>query len=432
MYPINLSADEVVATLLGLSQTEQVCILDSCGVSYMDSHTMFAGITPVHVESISVDDPAQTLERLDDLLNSEFASVFTLSYDFGRKILGFDSLKKAGLSDEPDVFIAQFDNLIVHDYSTAETYVSGNQKNYESLGRLLTANTSPQELPVSKSPATIASNLSEAAYLGTIRNIQERIRAGDTYQTNLTQQFTAELPPDLTPEAIFTRLRRNHPAPFSALIRRQNSSVVSASPERFFRIDGDQISTSPVKGTRRRGQDDHEDERMRADLLASAKDRAENTMIADLLRNDLGQICSYGSVKVDLLCQLETHPTFHHLVTTVSGTLRANLEFSDVLKAVFPCGSITGAPKISTMRIIDKLEPTPRGLSMGAIGLHIPDGHFGVDGFTELSVAIRTMVVTGRVAIFNVGGGITTDSSPDDEYTESLLKATALFNALSA
>ena len=398
----------------------------------MGSHTMFAGVNPVNVTSIREDDANQTLQRLDDLLDRELASVFTLSYDFGRKILGLATAKTAGVPDEPDVFIAQFENLLVHDYRTAETFALGNPENYERLVRLLKANPTPYEFAAPNSPATIASNLSEAAYLGTIRNIQERIRAGDTYQTNLTQQFTAELPPALTPEVIFARLRHNHPAPFSALIRRQNSSVVSASPERFFRIDGDQISTSPIKGTRRRGQNDQEDERMRADLLASAKDRAENTMIADLLRNDLGQICSYGSVKVDLLCQLETHPTFHHLVTTVSGTLRANLQFSDILKAVFPCGSITGAPKISTMRIIDEIETTPRGLSMGAIGIHIPDGHFGIERFTELSVAIRTMVVTGGVAIFNVGGGITIDSDPDDEYTESLLKATALFNALSA
>jgi len=391
---------------------------------------MFAGVNPVNVTSIREDDANQTLQRLDDLLDRELASVFTLSYDFGRKILGLATAKTAGVPDEPDVFIAQFENLLVHDYRTAETFALGNPENYERLVRLLKANPTPYEFAAPNSPATIASNLTKPEYLANIIEIQDHIHAGETYKTNLTQQFTAELPRDLTPDRIFARLRRDHPAPFSALIGRQDSDVVSASPERFLRIDGDQISTSPIKGTRRRGRDDEEDERMRTDLLASAKDRAENTMIVDLLRNDLGRICDYGSVNVDLLCQLETHPTFHHLVSTVTGTLRQNLRFSGILKALFPCGSITGAPKISTVRIIDKLEPTPRGLSMGAIGIHIPDGYFGIRGFTELSVAIRTMVVADGVATFNVGGGITIDSNPADEYAESLLKATALFNAL--
>ena len=217
-------------------------------------------------------------------------------------------------------------------------------------------------------------------------------------------------------------VKADHPAPFAAFITRGDSTVVSASPERFFKatrgVGNDEspegelftdylepsltcglltrtggrrplrITTSPIKGTRRRGLTSEEDAQLRTDLLISPKDRAENTMIVDLLRNDLGRVCEYGSVHVDKLCDLEEHPTLFHLVSTVSGELREDAKFVDILAALFPCGSITGAPKISTMRIIDELEPTPRGLSMGAIGYSVPRGFDGFEPAIDLSVAI--------------------------------------------
>jgi anthranilate/para-aminobenzoate synthase component I len=164
-------------------------------------------------------------------------------------------------------------------------------------------------------------------------------------------------------------------------------------------------------------------------------------MIVDLLRNDIGRICRFGSVEVVKLCELEEHPTLFHLVSTIEGELRENLNFSDIIKAVFPCGSITGAPKIRTMQIIDELETAPRGLSMGAIGYWIPNSKFQIPNSKtfdsrlstlDLSVAIRTMVIRGNEAVFNVGGGITIESVPEDEFAESLLKAKALLQALSA
>jgi para-aminobenzoate synthetase component 1 len=233
------------------------------------------------------------------------------------------------------------------------------------------------------------------------------------------------------PGEIFTKLRRDHPAPFGAFIDRGDSHVISASPERFFKIAGNIISTSPIKGTRPRGRDPKEDERLRNELRQSEKDRAENTMIVDLLRNDLGRVCEYGSVEVKTLCDLEEHPTLFHLVSTVEGRLRNNVTFAEILAALFPCGSITGAPKIRTMQIIDELEPSARGLSMGAIGFFIPDtGFVGMEPGFELSVAIRTMVIRDGVAAFNVGGGVTIESDSQAEYEESLLKAKALLTAL--
>ncbi|HEY2847249.1 MAG TPA: anthranilate synthase component I family protein, partial [Pyrinomonadaceae bacterium] len=292
------------------------------------------------------------------------------------------------------------------------------------------------------------SNFTREEYLTAIETIKERIRAGDTYQTNLTQQISVDTM-CTRPQDVFWRLRRNHPAPFASFIRRGDSTVVSASPERFFRVTrrangphvskdhvGNQkrrgIETSPIKGTRRRGPTPDEDAQLKHDLLTSSKDRAENTMIVDLLRNDLGRVCEYGSVRVDKLCEIEEHPTLFHLVSTITGDLCEDASFADATRALFPCGSITGAPKISTMRIVEELEPTPRGLSMGAIGYSIPAGIDGLDPMIDLSVAIRTMVFRDGVATFNVGGGITIDSDPVAEYKESLLKAQALLSALNA
>ena len=205
------------------------------------------------------------------------------------------------------------------------------------------------------------------------------------------------------------------------------------------------ITVSPIKGTRPRGKTIEEDAHLRCELLNSSKDRAENVMIVDLLRNDIGRICEFGSVRVEKLCDLEEHPTLFHLVSTVNGNLRSNTSFSDIIRAVFPCGSITGAPKIRTMQIIDELETTNRGLSMGAIGYKVQSSKIKVqsrDDFKlepealnfelDLSVAIRTMVVKNREAVFNVGGGIVIDSIPADEYEETLTKARVLLDAINA
>jgi anthranilate/para-aminobenzoate synthase component I len=185
-----------------------------------------------------------------------------------------------------------------------------------------------------------------------------------------------------------------------------------------------QVIAQPIKGTRPRGENPADDVSLRLELQSSEKDRAENVMIVDLLRNDLGRVCTYGSVVVDELCDIEQHPTLFHLVSTVRGTLRDDVTISDLIRACFPCGSITGAPKIRAMEIINEVETVPRGLSMGSIG------YFGFDGSVDLNVAIRTMTIRDGVARFCVGGGIVADSIPDDEYEESLIKARALFRAL--
>jgi para-aminobenzoate synthetase component 1 len=233
-------------------------------------------------------------------------------------------------------------------------------------------------------------------------------------------------------------LRKSHPAPFAAFINRDSDFVVSISPERFLKVQSPKskaqsqaISTSPIKGTRPRGKNETEDLFRRNQLLSSEKDGAEYVMIVDLLRNDIGRICEFGCVSVEKLCALETHPTLFHLVSTVSGKLLKDVNLMDIIKAVFPCGSITGAPKIRTMQIIDELETAQRGLSMGAIGYFLMEnGKWKMENKIDMNVAIRTMVIRGCEAVFNVGGGIVIDSDAEDEYAESLVKAKALLKAI--
>ena len=263
-------------------------------------------------------------------------------------------------------------------------------------------------------------------YCRAVEMIRSCIAAGDIYQANLTIPFGAELG-DEPPESIYHRLRRGG-APFRAFLKTPERTILSNSPERFFGVAGNRILASPIKGTIARDLSDPE--RSRAALLSSEKDRAENLMIVDLLRNDLGRICSYASIR-GRLWETEVLPQLIHLVSHVEGTLRPGTGILEILRALFPCGSITGAPKIRAMEILSEIEPTPRGISMGAIGIIRTAG--GQDRCRmDFSVAIRTMVIEEGKALFNVGGGIVYDSDAASEYAEVMLKAQPLFEALGA
>jgi para-aminobenzoate synthetase component 1 len=223
---------------------------------------------------------------------------------------------------------------------------------------------------------------------------------------------------------LYTRLRRLNPAPFGGFLNFDEVTIASSSPERFLRLRGDKVETRPIKGTIRRGQTPEEDGANGRWLLASPKDRAENMMIVDLERNDLGRVCRYGSVKVTELAVLETFPTVFHLTSTVVGQLREGISRMDLLKATFPGGSITGAPKIRSMEIIDELEPTRRSIYTGSIG------YFSFDGDLDLNIVIRTFLIKGDEVHFQLGGAVVYDSDPEGEYQETLDKGRALFKAL--
>jgi para-aminobenzoate synthetase component 1 len=267
------------------------------------------------------------------------------------------------------------------------------------------------------------SNFTRDEYLCAVRRAKDYIAAGDIFQVNLSQRF--ESATDATPLDLYAALRAANPAPFAAYLPVDGGAILSSSPERFLRVAGRHVETRPIKGTRpRRAGDDAFNERMRRELLASAKDRAELTMIVDLERNDLGRVCSYGSVRVTEPIVLEEYPTVFHLVTTVEGDLHEGRGLVDLLKAAFPGGSITGAPKIRAMEIIDELEPTRRSVYTGAIG------YIGLDGSADLNIAIRTILLAQGRALLQVGGGIVADSDPEAEYQETLDKARALVQAL--
>ena len=467
-----LSADDLLSALLQLAPEHRVQILDSGGARGDGARFLIAGFDPFEMIEARGDEmlierrteAAARVERgsllslLDERLAryrvppaQEFqlpvaggACIASFSYDFARRFQRLRTCPPATLAaPEPDAVLAFYDALIIHDYARNSTYFTGNA-GAEQLERacalLLDAarRSRPLEIAkgddekIEKEKIEAASNFTRAEYLAAARRIRQHIYAGDIYQANLTQQFTCPLAAGDSTARVFRRLRREHPAAFAAFLQRRDDTVISASPERFLRVawnetgDARRVEAWPIKGTRPRGIDAETDAEFRRELQASAKDAAENVMIVDLLRNDLGRVCRYGSVEVEALCEVQEHPTLFHLVSKVRGALRPEVTAGDLLRAAFPCGSITGAPKLRAMEIIDDIERAPRGLSMGALG------YFSFDGSLDLNVAIRTMVVREGQARFNTGGGIVAESDPAAEYEESRLKARALLRALGA
>ena len=271
--------------------------------------------------------------------------------------------------------------------------------------------------PIDPKLRPLRAEVSREAYGRSVSRALEYIAAGDVFQVNLSQRFSTEAETLIDPRWIYERLKVRSPAPFSALIRLGDSAIVSASPELFYSTEGSHIQTRPIKGTRPRGVSVAEDLRLSDELRASPKDRAELTMIVDLERNDLGRVCRYGSVLVSENFAVESFAQVHHLVATVEGKLRPEVGPIDVLRALFPGGSITGAPKIRAMEIIDELEPNRRSAYTGAIG------YFSRGGRSQFNIAIRTILVEANRLSFQVGGGIVADSDPDAEYLETLDKA---------
>jgi len=284
-------------------------------------------------------------------------------------------------------------------------------------GTLSTELREPETRPVAVGPFT--AGMSHDAYLAAVHRAQDWIAAGDIYQVNLSQQFTASVVGgSLFP--LYEHLREASPAPMAAWLALGETEVLCSSPETFLRISGRTIETRPIKGTRPRHADSEADRRSAYELQTSAKEISELVMITDLLRNDLGQVCEFGSVQVAEMLKLESLEQVHHLVSTVTGTLRPEIDALDALAACHPGGSITGAPKKRAMEIIDALESRPRELYCGAIGW------LGFDGEACFNIAIRTLVRRGESLCYDVGGGIVADSDPELEYQETLHKAAGI------
>ncbi len=357
-------------------------------------------------------------------------------YDLGRRI---ERLPETATDDLklPECYLAFYDAVVAYDHLENRTYICATglpeaneakrqrraQERLAEIKEMIAG--CPVSIPESGEAAgrgELKGNFTHREYLQAVARARDYIGAGDIFEVNLSQRFEAEL--NVAPYELYKRLRAINPAPFASYFNFDGVTVVGASPERFLRVRGDRVETRPIKGTRPRGRTPAEDEKLAGELLASAKDRAENIMIVDLERNDLGRVCRYGTVKVTELAVLETFPTVFHLTSTVEGQLSPGKTRADLLKATFPGGSITGAPKVRAMEIIEELEPTRRSVYTGSLG------YLGFDGDMDLDIVIRTIIVKDRRAYFQVGGAIVYDSEPEAEYVETLDKGRALMAAL--
>jgi len=282
----------------------------------------------------------------------------------------------------------------------------------------------PTREPVAEGAPVLASSVPAERYLDMVTRARELIAEGEVYQVNLSQRL--ELPAPGDPVSLVAAMARHSAAPFSAYLDGGEWQVVSASPERFVSLRGRRAESRPIKGTAARGADEAEDRSLLASLIGSSKNRAENVMILDLIRNDLGRVCEPGSVAPTAICRPETYASVHHLVSIVTGVLAAGRTRADLLRAMHPGGSMTGAPKRRAMRAIAELEPVPRGLYAGALG------YLSFCGGMDTSIVIRTAVVSGGRTWLHVGGGVVYDSDPEEEYRESLHKAASVRRALGA
>jgi para-aminobenzoate synthetase component 1 len=346
-----------------------------------------------------------------------------LSYDLARGLEKLPDSTEDDL-DLPDLFFGFYDTVLTWDHATREATVSATgrpERAEELIALALSGEDRSPGLPRLLSP--LRSTFTKREYLAAVSTAKELIAAGDIFQVNLSQRFSAAM--EESGHDVYRRLVHGHPAAFGAYLTSPcGAEIVSASPERFLRVSDDLVEACPIKGTRPRSEDPVEDKRLARELLESEKDLAELTMIVDLLRSDLGKVAAFGSVRVPELPGLTSHPTVHHLHGVVHARLAEGRDVTDLLRVSFPCGSVTGAPKVRAMEIIEELEPVRRGVYTGAFG------YLSFTGETDLSVAIRTMVLKDGRATFSVGGGIVADSDPLLEYEETLHKGRGLAAAL--
>jgi para-aminobenzoate synthetase component 1 len=348
------------------------------------------------------------------------------SYDLARRL---ESLPELATDAEqmPEMAVGLYDWAVVVDHHAGRAWLVGQgqdvrtQQQWPELVRLFSGEeaTAPGVFVVK---GEVRSNMDKASYAVAFDRIKHYIAEGDCYQVNLAQRFEVEAEGDAW--AAYRQLRQFSPAPFAAYFNTPDAQILSASPERFLKAEGGRVETKPIKGTRPRSTDPAQDKAYAEALQSSLKDRAENVMIVDLLRNDIGKSCAVGSVRAEKLFELESFANVHHLVSTVTGTLAPDHDALDLLRGCFPGGSITGAPKLRSMEIIEELEPHRRGVYCGAIG------YIGFDGSMDTNIAIRTAVYSKGSIRFWAGGGIVADSEMQKEYNETLDKASGMLQLM--
>jgi para-aminobenzoate synthetase component 1 len=393
-------------------------------------------LTEIHADGVELsrEHPFELLRRYLDVDPSCRAplpfcggAIGYFAYDLARRL---EKLPTRARDAErvPDMAVGLYDWAVVVDHAERRAWLAGQGRDAETdlrwdrLVRLFSEPPPERSRVPFRMLAHVTSNLTREAYARRFERIKRYIRDGDCYQVNLAQRFSAPASGDAW--LAYQALRVMNPAPFGAYLSTPYAYVLSVSPERFLKVEHGSVQTQPIKGTRPRAGHPRLDAELARALRESTKDRAENVMIVDLLRNDLSKSCRLGSVRVPRLFDVESYATVHHLVSTVTGELAPGRDALDLLRGAFPGGSITGAPKLRAMEIIEEVEPHRRGIYCGSIG------YLGYDGGMDLNIAIRTMVMSRGEIRFWAGGGIVADSNVEDEYQETFDKAAAMLKLL--
>jgi len=360
----------------------------------------------------------------DDDLPFNGGAIGYFSYDLARRLETLPIIAEDA-EHIAEMAVGIYNWAVIVDHQLQKSYLVGHEcdeQKWHALIAQFSQLPEQQEHDAFKVISSVNSNMDKAFYTRAFNRIKQYLKEGDCYQVNLAQRFVAHCEGD--PWSAYQLLRELNAAPFSCYLNLPDVQILSSSPERFLKLTKGVVETKPIKGTRPRKQDNAEDQQQIKSLESSDKDRAENLMIVDLLRNDISKTCLKGSVKVPVIFDVESYATVHHLVSTITGILADDQHALDLLKSCFPGGSITGAPKIRAMEIIEELEPNRRGVYCGAIG------YIGFDGNMDSNIAIRTLVHSQKTIRFWAGGGIVNDSVVEEEYQESFDKAAAMLDLL--
>ncbi len=410
----------------------------------------FLGIDPFLILKVKGEDPFKALReylkfwKMPSVGNGiPFwgGAVGYLAYDLGFILEGRVKKKYKPDLGIPDSFFGFYNTAIIFDHYKELFYILSlgypekkyllakklAEKNFQKISLLISKiNFSPKKIKFSRGifAQDLNSNFTKAQYINAVRKAKEYIRSGDIYQVNLTQQLTARS--ELSSFQIYNRLRKISPSCFGGYLDTGDFQIISSSPERFLRLEGNTVTTRPMKGTRPRSQNRLRDMKFKQGLLRSPKDKAELMMIVDLERNDLGRVCSYNSVNVVNLRQLEEYNTVFQTTAAIEGKLHKNKDNIGLLQACFPGGSIIGCPKIRAMEIIEELEPARRSIYTGCLG------YLSFSGDMDFNILIRSILKKGDNLYFGVGGGIVADSDPEEEYQETLVKAKGILKAINA
>ena len=398
----------------------------------------FLGYEPFYILSGAQKDVLPELKRQLD--NYKVSSPSTVPFLGGA--LGYLAYPKSNGCEEggiPEALFAFYNTVLVIDHLKANVklfsvgFPERNERlqkelcrsNIEKVDKLLARIPSRKaKCHIGIEASSLKSNFSESSYVAAVKKAKKYIKAGDIYQVNLSQRFQAQC--NLSGPDVYERLRKVSPSYFGSYFDAGKFQIISSSPERFLKLKGEKVITRPMKGTRSRSQDSREDARLKEDLIHSAKDKAELAMIVDLERNDLGRVCSYNSIKVETLREVEEYSTVFQTTANISGRLFRGKDRIDLLSACSPGGSITGCPKIRAMQVINELERGERSIYTGSFG------YLSFSGNMDMSILIRTILKKENKIYFGVGGGIVADSDPQEEYKETLVKARGIMWALEA